>query len=580
MAANAKVAIELYVDDKGTLRIKEFGSQSQESFQKAEQAGTAAAGRVRSAWDSVSASFMTIIGGIFAMKEAWDLANMAAQAEQERVAFANMAASYGANGDIILAKLKEVSDGTIDTMTMIRNAGTAMMMGIAPDDIVGLLEIAKATARQTGQTTVQAFEDISLAVGRQSKMILDNLGIILDVEKANQEYAKALGKTSQALTDTERKQAFMVATMKAGKELMARLGEQSDTTADKFQRFTAKLEDAKIKLGAGLVQTFFLFEGVLNATAAAALYVSGGIFKVIESAASLTDMLHITSRAAAEWEINTQAAFDAAGDLWGKAEKSFDDAAASTAAAAKGQAAYTKAIQDATSALGDQEKKRKSILAEHQKEAQAQAEAEKQMYTEAGLGADKYFNGQATELVQKAANWQKAGADIYATQEWLYDQLAKLSDEAYEKEAFSAASAIDSMLAHSQNLVDQYNQANAAISDQLDAVGIKVDELNGSNIGITATFSGGAVISQIDTLIAKFNALKRAANSSATISTGTTGSYATSSGGSGYENTDPGLSAQQVYENSKTVNINVTQAVSRSDIDAIAAEQTRYDNRA
>jgi len=213
---NAKVAIELYVDDKGTLRVKEFSRQSQEEFRQTEQAGTGAAARIKSAWDSVATAWVGIVAGIMAMREAWDLMNIAAKAEQQERSFASLAASYGTNGDKIIADLKRVSAGTIDTMTMIKNAGTAMMMGIAPDDVVKLLEIARATAKMTGQDTVKAFEDISLAVGRQSKMILDNLGIILDVEKANEEYAKSLGKTALQLTDLERKQAFMSATLKAG----------------------------------------------------------------------------------------------------------------------------------------------------------------------------------------------------------------------------------------------------------------------------------------------------------------------------------------------------------------------------
>ena len=72
-----------------------------------------------------------------------------------------------------------------------------MMLGIAPEKISKLMEIARATARMTGQEVSTAFDNIAMAVGRQSKMILDNLGIIVSVESANRTYAVQLKSKQQ-----------------------------------------------------------------------------------------------------------------------------------------------------------------------------------------------------------------------------------------------------------------------------------------------------------------------------------------------------------------------------------------------
>jgi hypothetical protein len=201
----------------------------------------------------VSTAWLKAAGAFYTLIQARDLAKLGAQAEQEAASFASLAASYGASADHIIMKLKEASAGTVDTMTLVQKAGTAMMMGISPDKISKLMEIARATARMTGQSVTKSFEDISLAVGRQSRMILDNLGIIVKAGDANEQYARQLGKTASQLTETEKKQAFLNATVEAGEDLMRRLGEQTKSTAEMFQSFEAMIKNLKVWVGQGLV---------------------------------------------------------------------------------------------------------------------------------------------------------------------------------------------------------------------------------------------------------------------------------------------------------------------------------------
>jgi len=214
-------------------------------------------------WLAVSAA---IYGAIRVMKAGWDMMKEAANFEQQQKSFANLAGSYAVNSDEIIEQLKKVSSNTISTMTLIEKAGTAMMMGIDPDKIVKLMEIARATARMTGQSVSQAFSDIALAVGRQSKMILDNLGIIVSVDAANKAYAKTLNKTAKELTDVERKQAFLYATVEAGTDLIKRLGEQSDTTRDKMDRLSAVTANFKIQVGLATIALVGLIEKMTDKT--------------------------------------------------------------------------------------------------------------------------------------------------------------------------------------------------------------------------------------------------------------------------------------------------------------------------
>ncbi len=277
------------------------------------------------------AATAAVTAAYFALSKAWDLAEKAANFEQQKVGFANLAASYGSNGENILESLKKVSGGTVDSMTLVNKAGTAMMMGIDPDKIVKLMEIARATTRVTGQSVTQAFDDISLAVARSSKLKLDNLGIIIDVAKANEEYALELGTTAEKLNDTQRKQAFLNASIKAGDELIKRMGEQTDTTRDKMDRLKVTLEELQLLMGQGLIRAGLGLYGVFQMVAAAALKISQGIFKIAQGANTLLDLVTFDNslggaaakRDAAYWATQADAAGGAAADLFGKSKENF-----------------------------------------------------------------------------------------------------------------------------------------------------------------------------------------------------------------------------------------------------------------
>lgn len=275
------------------------------------------------------AATVAIGAAMVVMNKAWNLADQSAKFEQQKIAFNNLAASYNTSADQIIASLKRTSGETIATQILIEKAGTAMMMGINPEKISKLMEIARATSKMTGQSVTEAFDNISLAVGRQSKMILDNLGIIVSAGDANEQYAKELGKSAEQLTDTERKTAFLNATIVAGEDLMRRLGEQTDTTRDKMDRLRATIADLKITLGEGIIRAGAGAMGVFQATSAAALALASSIYTIIGGINTLISHLPGTDKKkwqanADEWKRGTEAAIGASMDLWDKAGKNFN----------------------------------------------------------------------------------------------------------------------------------------------------------------------------------------------------------------------------------------------------------------
>ena len=131
-------------------------------------------------------------------------------------------------------KLAEATDGTISKMDLYRQANNALLLGIfeSSDQMAEMFDIAQRLGKALGQDTVMSIESLVTGLGRQSKLMLDNLGIVFSVEKAYKEYAKELGKNVDALTDAEKKQAFTNKAIKEAKGLVSDLSDETFTLAD------------------------------------------------------------------------------------------------------------------------------------------------------------------------------------------------------------------------------------------------------------------------------------------------------------------------------------------------------------
>lgn len=177
------------------------------------------------------------------------LANKSSKFDQVKKSFENLAASQGQNADQVLAKMKQLSQGMISEMDLMTAANSAALLGLPLDQFDKMLKIAQSASEATGETMDFMLNSIVTGLGRQSKLILDNLGIIVDTEKAYDKFAKTLGKTVSQLTEAEKKQAFINETMAVGMANADNLAGSTDNTTKKFSRFKAGLEDLTVALG-------------------------------------------------------------------------------------------------------------------------------------------------------------------------------------------------------------------------------------------------------------------------------------------------------------------------------------------
>jgi len=219
----------------------------------------------------IAGSAVSVAAAMAGAKKAMDLGEQAARFDVVRKKFEQLAEQPGA----MLIKMKKMTAGTIDEMTLMQKYNAAALLGLPLERFDDMLGIARGAAQATGESMDYMLDSIVTALGRGSKLMLDNLGILIDVKQANEEYAAALGITADKLTDAEKKQAFIDKALEIGNENLERMGGVTAAATDKYDKMRASIKEAAISLGGYLSPATEGVAGWFSSAASAA----GDFFK-------------------------------------------------------------------------------------------------------------------------------------------------------------------------------------------------------------------------------------------------------------------------------------------------------------
>jgi hypothetical protein len=193
---------------------------------------------------NVVVTFGEIARGV---RAAFDAIRESADLAGQTAALKTQLAAQGQAFDAFLAKLDEVARGTVSTADLVAASSRALLLGIPADRIAELLEVARASAIATGTSIAKAFDDITTGIGRASPLILDNLGIMVNLTETYAAAAAQVGKTTEELTQQEKSAALLNAVLDVGASRVEAFGESQDKAAEAIARATAALADLRIK---------------------------------------------------------------------------------------------------------------------------------------------------------------------------------------------------------------------------------------------------------------------------------------------------------------------------------------------
>jgi len=178
---------------------------------------------------------------------------LSAQFESVERGFNNLAKSSGFSARAF-DNFNKATNGTINSLTLMTKANNAMLLGItdSEEQMAQMFDIAQRLGASLGLDVNQSIDSLVTGLGRQSKLMLDNLGIMVDTAKANEDYAKSIGKSAKELTDQERKTAFINAAMAEGQKLVNQLGEETLSTKDAIAQANTAMLEMSIAIGDSL----------------------------------------------------------------------------------------------------------------------------------------------------------------------------------------------------------------------------------------------------------------------------------------------------------------------------------------
>jgi len=206
---------------------------------------------------------MVASAGILAVGAgAYKLASDAAKFESVSDAFRGMTKGMINSQEEFVQKVKAASANTLSSMDVVQGATRALaLIGKKSftnfgDDFAKMAELSKKAARATGQDVNFMFNSLILGVSRSSKLILDNLGITMDMAEAQARYKEEIMKTTGATEIEAEKASLLRATIEKLDETYKNVSVTSGGLAGAQQTLRATLEDVRTEIGTALMPVF------------------------------------------------------------------------------------------------------------------------------------------------------------------------------------------------------------------------------------------------------------------------------------------------------------------------------------
>lgn len=256
--------LEQTLENLGGAVLDELRRNSQQSTQAVQRLGQNAQ-RSAGGFTRLQASIVTLNQGLQLARSLFSgvtnsIGNLlSAVGEGQRIdgltqSFEDLQASIGRIGTQSLQELRNATRGLVSDLELFEAANNAVLLGVdrGTGAFTELAAAAVTLGQATGRTATQALNDLTTGIGRQSRLILDNLGIIVDTNKAYEDYAASIGVATNALTEQQQTLAFQAAVLDSVNAKVAELGEIQENAGTAALRAEAAFSNLRKEFLQGL----------------------------------------------------------------------------------------------------------------------------------------------------------------------------------------------------------------------------------------------------------------------------------------------------------------------------------------
>ena len=193
---------------KGEKGVAGATANSTKAFSKMRDSMTGSTGLV--------SAYAILASNVFAATAAFNALRRAAQIEQLEQGLRLVGAAAGANLPDIAKGLKEITGNAISSEQAMRSTALAVSSGFRSDQLRDLTKVAKGASIALGRDMGDALDRLVRGTAKLEPEILDELGIMVRLDDAVSDYADRLGIAEGNITQFDRRQAFLNATIEQG----------------------------------------------------------------------------------------------------------------------------------------------------------------------------------------------------------------------------------------------------------------------------------------------------------------------------------------------------------------------------
>lgn len=160
--------------------------------------------------------YATLAANVFALGAAFSALSRAMDTTNMVKGLDQLGAASGTALGGLSKRLFLATEGAVSLREAMEATVKASSAGLNTNQILQLGDVAKKASQALGLNMTDALSRLSRGISKLEPELLDELGIFVKIDDATSKYALSVGKSTSALTDFERRQAFANAVLEQG----------------------------------------------------------------------------------------------------------------------------------------------------------------------------------------------------------------------------------------------------------------------------------------------------------------------------------------------------------------------------
>ena len=205
-------------------------------------------------------AYATVAASVFALSAAFNFLKNAADLSAQVKGQEMFAARTGVSMKLMTQNIQDATGGLVAFKEAAQAAAIGQAAGLNADQLERLGRVAKNAGTILGRDVTDSFNRLTRGAIKAEPELLDELGIIVRIKDASEEYAKVIGKSASDLTTFEKSQAVVNAVLEQGETKFQDVG----ASVNQVAAFGAKFRDTFKDMAGPIAEVSNFFAGAFK----------------------------------------------------------------------------------------------------------------------------------------------------------------------------------------------------------------------------------------------------------------------------------------------------------------------------